>query len=641
MNKKIMKKKDKMRKTESLPNFSLLFYFFAGFLVLFLPVFHYPKAMDEAMMPRLLVLSFFIGIMTLIVFFGNNYKNLDFSILRQKIFLFLLGFFLITLISIMFAFNYKESFYDIIKTFIMVSVTGLGAVIFLNYKDWREQLIKMIVVAALIALAIGAWQYYFKVIKSDNALLPDGRSVVYGVFGLMFHKNEYSSQLLWMLPFLGYGYYKFRGSWRWLTLITIVMILIMIVLVKTRAVWVGMAVSLFVVAVILIFFARKLHFPLILRNIMAIGMIAGLLGVVVIFSLPKPENRYSLLGRIRSITETTSPDNIHRINIWKTTIEMIKEKPLTGYGAGNWEIHAAYYFDGRFDQVPQLNWGTPHNDYLWIFAEKGILGILLYLLIFGTAIFYQIKILIHADNDDDRMLALLLLAGIVSYLGVSVFNFPYERINHQVFMGLILAASTVLYHQLSERKEYKPARLPFVLPLLAFSIFGVIYGMKTVEQESQLKYALSAYHKENWKVILHYSKLGYNPLKSLDQLSNPPEYYEGLALAKLGRHKEAIVAYEKAYEQFPNNMWIINWMGQSYYQVGRYDEAIECLTKVIKIIPDLREAHISLSATYYKMGDYQNSYDALKAIPGWETDEAIQRNMKVLENFMAQEAAEK
>nr|HPK05930.1 hypothetical protein [Bacteroidales bacterium] len=293
MNKKIMKKKDKMRKTESLPNFSLLFYFFAGFLVLFLPVFHYPKAMDEAMMPRLLVLSFFIGIMTLIVFFGNNYKNLDFSILRQKIFLFLLGFFLITLISIMFAFNYKESFYDIIKTFIMVSVTGLGAVIFLNYKDWREQLIKMIVVAALIALAIGAWQYYFKVIKSDNALLPDGRSVVYGVFGLMFHKNEYSSQLLWMLPFLGYGYYKFRGSWRWLTLTTIVMILIMIVLVKTRAVWVGMAVSLFVVAVILIFFARKLHFPLILRNIMAIGMIAGLLGVVVIFSLPKPENRYS------------------------------------------------------------------------------------------------------------------------------------------------------------------------------------------------------------------------------------------------------------------------------------------------------------------------------------------------------------
>ena len=165
--------------------------------------------------------------------------------------------------------------------------------------------------------------------------------------------------------------------------------------------------------------------------------------------------------------------------------------------------------------------------------------------------------------------------------------------------------------------------------------------MKTVEQESQLKYALSAYHKENWKVMLHYSKLGYNPLKSLDQLSNPPEYYEGLALAKLGRHKEAIVAYEKAYEQFPNNMWIINWMGQSYYQVGRYDEAIECLTKVIKIIPDLREAHISLSATYYKMGDYQNSYDALKAIPGWETDEAIQRNMKVLENFMAQEAAEK
>lgn len=263
---------------------------------------------------------------------------------------------------------------------------------------------------------------------------------------------------------------------------------------------------------------------------------------------------------------------------------------------------------------------------------------MLYLMIYGMAIFYQIKILINSTKAENRMLALLLLAGIVSYLGVSVFNFPYERLSHQVTMALMLAGTTVLYHQLRVQPAFKPGRLQMLVPLLVFSVFGVVYGFKTVEQESQLKYALSAYHQSNWQSMLHYSKLGYNSLKSLDQLSNPPEYYEGMALAKLNRHQEAIVAYEKAFKQFPNNMWIINWMGQSYYQVGRYQDALDCLQKVIKIIPSLREAHISLSATYYQMGDYQNSYDALKAMPDWETDQAIQQNMRALERMMAKEA---
>ncbi len=636
-----MKRTDKKRQTESIPSGTVLFYFFTGFLILFVPVFQIPKALDEGMMPRLLALSAFIGVMSLMIFANTRYKKLDFSVLKHRLFLVLTGYLLITIISIVFAFNYKESFYDIIRTFIMISISGFGAIIFLNHENWQEKLPKLVVVAALIALAVGAWQYYFKVILSEKELLPDGRPVIYNVFGFMFHKNEYSSQLLFMLPFLGYGAYRLRRSWQWLSIITIFMVLAMIILVKTRAVWVGIAISVFILSVILVLFARKLHFPIILRNIMAIGMITIIIGIVAIFNLPKPKDRFSLLGRIRSITETTSPDNIHRLNIWKTTVEMIKERPLTGYGAGNWRLHAAYYFDGRFDQVPQLNWGSPHNDYLWVFSEKGILGILLYLMIYGMAIFYLIKILMHSTKSEDRMLALLLFAGIVSYLGVSVFNFPYERLNHQVYMGLMLAAITVIYHKLRTQPPFKPARVKMLITLLVFSVFGVIYGLKTVEQESQLKYAISAYHQGKWQSMLHFSRLGYNPLKSLDQLSNPPEYYEGMALAKLNRHQEAIVAYEKAYEQFPNNMWIINWMGQSYYQVGRYSDALDCLNKVIKIIPSLREAHISLSATYYQMGDYRNSYDALKAIPDWETDPDIQKNMRALERMMAREEEKK
>lgn len=627
------------KKIKNVPTYSnsVLFYFFSAYLIFFIPVFHLSKALDEALMPRILALSIFSVVMALILFVSGYYRRFDFSVLRRKVFWALAGFLLITLISVAFAYNIRESTFDIVRTFLMVSITAYAAVVFLNHPNWQEKLPKLIIFAALFALMVGSWQYYHKVIIAIKPLLDDGRPVIYEVYGMMYHKNEYSSALLWMLPFLAYGIYRFRGAWQIVSIVTVLLVLIMIVLVKTRAVWVGIALAMFVIAVILIFFARKIGFPIVLRNLMAAAMIVGILGVVTIFSMEKPKDRYSLLGRIRSITETTSPDNIHRLNAWKTTLKMIREKPITGWGAGNWNLEVAYYFDGKFTEVPQLNWARPHNDYLWVAAEKGIFGLLIYLMFFGLTIYYLIRVLARSPKMDNRMLALFLLGGIISYMGVSFFNFPYERPNHQVYLALMIAGATVLYHRLEHQPAFRPRQLVILTPLLVFSIFGIVFGNKTVAQEAELKHSLSAYYQGNWQSMLHYAQRAYNPLKSLDQMSNPPEYYEGMALAKLNRHKEAIVAYEKAYAQFPNSVWITNWMGQSYYMVGRYEDALKCLQKVLHIIPDLREARISLSATYYQMGDYQNSYNALKTIPGWEEDSAIQSNMRALERMMEQQ----
>ena len=87
-------------------------------------------------------------------------------------------------------------------------------------------------------------------------------------------------------------------------------------------------------------------------------------------------------------------------------------------------------------------------------------------------------------------------------------------------------------------------------------------------------------------------------------------------------------------------MWIVNWLGQSYYQVGRYQDALDCLDIVLHIIPAHKEGHISRSATYFQMGEYQKSHDALKNIRGWEKDETIQRNMRALERRMSQQTGE-
>lgn len=613
------------------------FYFLSAFTILFIPLLHVQKALDQALMPRTMAMSLFILTMTAFLFAYKNRGQYDFSILRQKIFPVLIAYLAVVIISILFATNYKESFFDIIRTFILAATAGIAATIFVHTEKWKEKIPVFVIIAALIAVSIGMAQYYNNVINATSKTLSDGRPVIYMVFGLMFQKNEYSTALALMLPFVGYAIYAYKKHMRVISAITAFLLLAMIVLVQTRAVWVGLALAVVLTSIVVILYARKLNFPILLRNILIGLMLASTIGIGIIFSMERPKDDFSLLGRIRSITDTRSQHNIHRLNIWRSTITLIKDNPLTGIGAGNWRLNAAYYFDGSFDQVPQLNWARPHNDFLWVFSEKGIIGFLLYLGIFGFGFYYLFYILHHSRDQKDRIMALLLFGGFITYLGTSFFGFPYERINHQVYLALMIGAAAAMYHKIKPSKNFHPKPIHVLAPLIALSVFGAYFGYRTTKQETYLNKALGASHKEDWRAYLHFARLADNPLKSLDPLSNPPEYYEGMALAKLNRHHEAVIAYEKAFKQFPNNMWILNWMGQSYYHTGQYEKAVECLEKVIRIIPAHSEAYINLSATYYRMGDYRQSLEALKRMKDYEKQPGVVSNMRVLENLIRQE----
>lgn len=67
-----------------------------------------------------------------------------------------------------------------------------------------------------------------------------------------------------------------------------------------------------------------------------------------------------------------------REQIWSTTVLMIKEKPLTGIGFGDYEFH----YRRLVPEVafPPLEWlvAQPHNLYLALWSQTGILGLLLF-----------------------------------------------------------------------------------------------------------------------------------------------------------------------------------------------------------------------------------------------------------------------
>jgi O-antigen ligase len=622
--------------------FKGLFIIFSIFFLLFIPIFYYSPAMDITLMPRLFLISIFLLIMSFVFFSGKNKNLLDYSPLRSMIFPIILIYLLLTIFSITWAINHKESFFDMVRTSVFLWVIIFSALLFMKHEGWQEKVPKYISITAIVSVLVGLVQYVEKVVNGP-AMLPDHREAIYAVVGVMSHKNEFSNALMLMLPFLFYGIYSLRKEWRVVSILAVALNLIMILLLKTRSVWVGIAISLLMTGIFLVFSGHRVKLHKTWRIVLAASIIALVTGVAVIYSLPKRTDDFSIVGRVQNIADTQSPHNISRLKVWHATLQMISERPFyKGVGAGNWQILIAPYCKGMFTSISALNWGRPHNDFLWVWSEKGIFGLILYLSIFVMGFYYLFRVFFFSPDTKDRMLAILIAGGILAYLAISFFSFPYERMNHTVYLSLYLAAAVVLHRKaFPVKREFKPNPRYLLAAGLLMCGFGVIYGYQATRMEIYMKRTIQAENNNRFNDAIHWAQKSINPFRSLNPMAYPPEYYIAKSDAAMHRNDEALEGFRKTLELFPGNAWAYSRMGLIYSEKKDLDSLIYCLDYILELVPNLKKERKALASAWYQKGNYLQSMEELKKIPGYKKDREIIRNMKFLEETMAKEEKDK
>jgi len=414
-----------------------MFFVFFGVAVLFLSVFYLPQAIDQTLAPRLLALSVLLLVSVVFIFRNEYLIRWEFSIWRRTVFYLWIAFFCITVFSAFFAKNPMESYLFIVRNMLFIIGLAIAALILLNTSGWAERLSKIYILTAGVALIIGFVQFFDRVYFSPLEQLDDGRPLIYLVTGLFSHKNFFSSALILMLPFTAFGVYKFRKRWQLVAIIVSIGILAMIVILKTRSIWVGIMAAGFVAVLLLLLYSKAFRLGKQWRIVLLSGLFAGVAGVVVLFNLGDASDEFSVAGRMRSIFDTQSQHNVHRLFIWEKSLEIIKDEPITGVGAGNWMLYIPKYFARNFEHLEALGWRQPHNDYLWIASEKGIAALVIYIAAFICLLWYLLKVIKNKDDTigvDSKVLALLLLSGVLAFLADSFFSFPYERIDVMVLL---------------------------------------------------------------------------------------------------------------------------------------------------------------------------------------------------------------
>ena len=307
-----------------------------------------------------------------------------------------------------------------------------------------------------------------------------------------------------------------------------------------------------------------------------------------------------------------SHDNQGRLHIWESTYNLSKDNIIMGVGAGNWKINIPPYFPYNTNSEYQ-NWRRPHNDFLWVLSEKGIIGLILYLLIFLFVVYYSIVILTKGKDFHKLILTSLVTAGIIGYSIIAQLSFPIERINHQVYLTIYMAIIISFHFILDEKKNYRYPNLFLKLqPYLIIIIVAALY-YSSVFLNSELNMNKLFVYRDagKWKEVITQTDKAFSKLTTIDALSNPIYFHSGEAYYKLNKTKNANIDFNKALHHSPTHIATLNNLAIVSSQLNDSAKAIHYLNTAIEIYPKFEQSLFNKANVYFSFKDYKNAYIAL------------------------------
>jgi putative inorganic carbon (HCO3(-)) transporter len=288
-----------------------------------------------------------------------------------------------------------------------------------------EKLLTVLISVATLVGIYSVWQHYSGVDLYRNRML-EPRGEVFLSLGFFDHHLTFGGyyMLVFLLASVILINSKRIGVIRILDFLAPVVLGLALVFSYARSAWVG-AVAGFLAFGFLK--GRKFVLPLIL------GLIALCLLVYVI----EPTS----WERIKEIDLSGDKPQSTRIRLWQTSINMIKDKPIWGIGLGNFgKLFDRYKVAGTYDTTCH-----PHNDFLNVAVNSGLLGLLAYLSIWTVFLFSTIRLAVkNKKSSYSHSVQIGGIVAIIAFLFASLFQCYYTDAEVNMLIMFILGLTTVL-----------------------------------------------------------------------------------------------------------------------------------------------------------------------------------------------------
>lgn len=445
----------------------------------------------------------------------------------------------------------------------------------------------------------------------DFSFFPQGA----GPSSTFVNRNFFAEYAVSALPFSVYLLANMRAS-RWLPWMALSLVLEVVALMMTgtRSALVAMVVLVPVFALILLRYRSQFAFS---GWSKASKLLVGLVlvgGFLVLGSEP-PQNQnvtqesttalQRSLWRTVSIAKpeeyTTGSFSIRAI-MWKATARMVMAAPLTGVGAGAWEVQIPLF------QGPDNAFETDyyaHNEYLQLLAEYGVvvgglfLAVLFAYLLVAAGKTWQLM----GARSQEAPIRAIALASMLTLLIVSNAGFPWRLASTGALLALnlsLLAATDVrlgfkeAFFALSLRSRPRLSRT-LLPPLTACFALAVFITYQAAEAERKI---VKSIQMGNAAAKLSQARGVPSPERSARLLENIREgieinpHYRKLTpmvadqLAELGDWENAIWIWKSVAASRPHIAAIWSNLAKGYAQQGENEQALDAVYRWQRLEPN-------------------------------------------------------
>ncbi len=204
------------------------------------------------------------------------------------------------------------------------------------------------------------------------------------------------------------------------------------------------ALVLFVANIALIATGRSAHVALLVAGAIAAAavlprrrrwwvlVLVPLVGLALLAASPMVRDRFTqAVGEVDTAHTSASETSMGlRLVIWPTTLELIGQRPLLGWGVGGFAPAYAQLIHQRYSDWRAAEAKDTHNEYLHVLVEAGIPGIVA----FG---YFLLGVLRQPAPAPYRGIGLALFAA---WLVTSLFNSHFQTFAEAHLIGLVLGA---------------------------------------------------------------------------------------------------------------------------------------------------------------------------------------------------------
>jgi O-antigen ligase len=386
---------------------------------------------------------------------------------------------------------------------------------------------------------------------------------------------------------------------------------------RSRGAWLGLAVGS---ALGLLAFAmasrRRGEMPDHRRIVGPALLIAALLAASLLAPIGA-DAKGSVGATIRSLSAPASGTGAVRLAFWSNGLELLRDEPLLGVGAGRFAVVYPLYQRSRMTTPGFGTWlqvDHAHGDLLEFAIEFGLPAAMALLFLFVGAISRSIRSIWRAESVGPRTEATLVAAALSGILVHGLLSFPLHSPASGFLAWFLIGRSWATDGDSPQPLRARPVILTLALVLL---LVGAWIGAREIESQRALSFALRA----------HAAKACPDAIKGADRArSAAPWQRRESGMAAMVRFEcdrdaaRSLHALEPALAIQPNQLNLLLATGARRLKNGDASRGAEAFRRSVRISPELGRGWLGLAMCLDAIGERDEAAmacrRALDLLPG-------------------------